>query len=302
MAQWNFRWNFNKGLYQPGENGNISFWLENIGESYIYAEKAWLNFDWQGNQAYYVDCKSQIGPNGSAYLGYINFNIPQMKTGILTYSVGLDIWEYNSYAQSWSKLDTWWTKPDHFIKSIPSPFYRTFVSRGIKPEDRVIGDPIVEMIKNWGFEATTVGIDKLTNTEQTDEAVRQEISSCECMIAIATRRYLDALKGLWRTLEWLHGETGIAYGLNKPLLILTEENLLLEGLPGYLVDQKKIPSITFNPLDLGAFQQKLDTVLPSFREWIASKKSDEFWNTLTKAALIFIFGAIFGSAIGSSKK
>jgi hypothetical protein len=38
------------------------------------------------------------------------------------------------------------------------PLHRVFLSRGLLIEDRAIGDPIAEMIREWGFETVTVGI------------------------------------------------------------------------------------------------------------------------------------------------
>jgi len=49
------------------------------------------------------------------------------------------------------------------------------------------------------------------------QKVNEEIRRANALIAIATPRYRDALKGLWGTLEWLHAEVGIAFGIDKPL-------------------------------------------------------------------------------------
>lgn len=35
-------------------------------------------------------------------------------------------------------------------------------------------------------------------------------------LAHATPGYMDALTGLWRGLEWLHAEVGIAFGVDRP--------------------------------------------------------------------------------------
>lgn len=94
-------------------------------------------------------------------------------------------------------IEPWWTEKEFFIKSIPRPFYRAFVSRGIRTEDRIITDPIIEMIKEWGFETTTIGIETAADLNQIDETVKLEIKKADCFIAVATRRYLDALSGIW---------------------------------------------------------------------------------------------------------
>lgn len=101
-----------------------------------------------------------------------------------------------------------------------------FVSRGLRQEDKAIGDPIVEMIREWGFETVTVGIEVKVPEEQVIQKIREEIRKADALIAIATPRYIDALTGIWKTLEWLHAEVGIAFGIDKPLLIQKTEGFL----------------------------------------------------------------------------
>jgi len=302
MDQWVLRWNFDKSVYQPGESGRIHFWLENTGSNHLHIEKTWLQFDWQGDQAYYSQVNRQVPPKNNYYLTSLQFDIPSKKAGMITYSVGLDFYEYISYTSQWQKLPQWWSGHKYFIKSIPMPYYRAFVSRGLKPEERIATNPIVEMIKEWGFGTRTVGIEVFSDPNLIDQATRDEIKRSDCFVAIATKRYLDALSGMWRTFEWLHGETGIAFGLDRPLLVIIEKGVVVEGLPGYLVSKGRYPSVEFDPLNTENFRGQLDAVMPSFRECIASKKSEEFWNAIARAVPLLILGGIFGYALGSSRR
>jgi hypothetical protein len=296
------RWNFDRGTYVPGSQGACSIWLENTGDTVLYAERVWLRFDWQLEKAFSQQCEMQIPPRNNFFLTSVAFDIPKTKAGTILYSMGVDLHEYDGKYGIWNKLPTWWSDRKFFIKSIPLPYFKAFVSRGIKPEDRLISDPIVEMIKEWGFNTITVGIEKTADPSLIDEVAKNEIRTSDCLIAIATGRYVDALTGLWRTLEWLHGETGIGFGLDKPLLLLKSDDVAVGGLPGYLADKGRQPVLSFNPLDLSSLQPHIDAVMPSFREWISSKKSQEFWNTIAGAGLLLLIGGIFGFAIGSSKK
>ena len=301
MSQWYVNWNFSNATYSPKENGSCTFWLENTGTSYLHVEQIMLQFDWQVEKAFFQNCSVQVPPNKKKYLTSLQFSVPQYSAGIIPYAIGLKILEYNQTSQNWAPIGPWWTNKEFFVKSIPKPFYRAFVSRGIRDEDRIITDSIVEMINEWDFETNTVGIETITDPKTIDEAVKLEIQNADCFIAIATRRYLDALSGMWRTLEWLHGETGIAYGLNKPLLIIAEDDIRLGGLPGYLVDKEKCPILHFNQFDLDSFRRRLDTSIQPFREWVSTKRSQEFWNTIGKAGLLLLAGGIVGYALGSSR-
>ena len=122
---------------------------------------------------------------------------------------------YEHVKGRWIDLGFYESDRQYFISIYSRPFYRIFVSRGLSIEDRSIGDPITEMIREWGFNTITVRIEKHAPEEQVPTKVREEIQKCDAIVAVATPRYLDALTGLWRTLEWLYSETGIAYGLNN---------------------------------------------------------------------------------------
>lgn len=302
MSQWRVNWNFNRGMFAPGSQGTCSFWLENTGNTVLYAERVWLRFDWQGDKASYQECKRQIPPNRNFFLTSLRFDVPKTRAGMIMYSVGVDLQEYNEVHKTWNKLPTWWTDRKFFIKSMPTPYFKAFISRGIRPEDKVVSDPIVEMIKEWGFETVTVGIEKIADRDLIDETVKNEIKTSDCLIAIATGRYIDAITGVWRTLEWLHGETGIAFGLDKPLLLLKPDDVTVGGLPAYLADKGRVPTLDFNILDLDSVGHHIDGIMPSLREWISSKRSQEFWNAIGTVGLLLLIGGIFGYAIGSSKK
>lgn len=131
---------------------------------------------------------------------------------------------------SWIDLGSYSSEKQYFISIYPTPFYRIFVPRGLAIEDRAIGDPIAEIIREWGFQTVTIGIEVVVPEEQVTTRAREEIKQSEGVVAIATPRFMDALTGTWRTLEWLHNEVGIAYGVDKPLLILKDRRVTLGGI------------------------------------------------------------------------
>ena len=187
----------------------------------------------------------------------------------------------------------------------PRPLYRVFVSRGLSIEDRVISDPIVEMIREWGFEAVTVGVEVEVPRELVARKVREEIMEADALIAIATPRHLDALTGLWKTLEWLHGEVGIAFGIDKPILILKDKRVDLGGLPSYLRFEH-VPIIEFDPYNLEELRVKPAIVMPGFREWIETKRRQKFFAALTNliciTSVIILVAGVVGFLIGTSRR
>jgi len=307
MGSWIIRWNFNKANYSPGERGLVSFWIENTGENPLYLSDLKLEFDFG---TYNLEPVSgMVLPRENKFLGSVWLSFPENVVGRKIYTLKYHMHEY--IGNNWINLGSYSSEKQYFIGVYPTPLYKVFVSRGLSSiEDRAIGDSIVEMIREWGFETVTVGIEVEVPEEQVPIRVREEIKSSDAVIAIATPRHLDALTGLWRTLEWLHGEVGIAFGINKPLLILKDKRVSLGGLPSYLTKLKWVPAIEFDPYNLDEVKRGLSSIMPGFREWIETKRRQEFFETLGKIVveglatlgLITIIGGIAGALLGSSKK
>ncbi|WP_168371300.1 hypothetical protein [Pyrodictium occultum] len=303
---WILRWAFDKSTYSPGDTATVSFWVENTGDNYLYFSDFEIEFDFGKYRINTV--AGAIPPRSNMYLGTARILLPKNVVGRKIFLIRHRVYEY--FSNTWVDRGIVEYERRYFLSIYPQPLYRVFVSRGLRTEDRVIGDPIVEMIKEWGFETVTIGVEVKVREEEVPQAVRREIARSDAVIAIATPRHLDALTGLWRTLEWLYSETGIAYGLNKPMLIIKDERVSLGGLPSYLTRYGNAPIIEFNPYKLDELRTKLATIMPGFREWIETKRRLEFFEALKKLAMfglamvgaIHILPGIVGALIGHSKK
>ena len=215
-----------------------------------------------------------------------------------------------SVGDYWTNLGSYQSDDQYFISVYPQPLYKVFLSRGLLIEDRVIGDPLAEMIREWGINTLTVGIEVQVPEFQVAQAVRQYIASSDGLIAIATPRSLDALTGLWRTLEWHHDEVGIGFGVDKPLLILQDRRVTLGGLPSYLNASGLAPVLEFDPFNVEELRYRLPTVMPGFRGWLQTHRRRDFYDSLAKVAVgglalvgvAKILAGIFGSSGGQSKK
>ncbi len=306
VGNWIIRWNFDKANYSPGEEAVVSFWMENTGETALYISDLELEFDFGR-----YDLKSISGavyPRENKFLGRARLLIPKDVVGRKIFRLRYRMYEFIN--DNWVDLGFFSSDKQYSISVYPRPLYRVFVSRGLSTEDRAIGDPIAEMIREWGFETVTVGIEVKVPEEQVPMKVREEIEKSHALIAIATPRFMDALTGLWRTLEWLHSEVGIAFGLDKPLLILKDRRVVLGGLPSYLSKVERVPTIEFDPYNLGELRARLSAIMPGFREWIETNRREEFFNALGKiivgglaaVGVIAIISGIVGTLFGSSKK
>lgn len=296
MANWELRWNFNRGAYNPGDSGWVSFWLKNTGDTHLYVSELWLQYEFQGEEGYQLKSSKQIPSKSDQYLSSIRFEIPREMTGIARYRVGYHLWGHEPSLDTWRDLGLMWSELKYYIYVKPTPIYRAFVARGRLPEDRLVGDEIVEMIQNWGFETYTVGINTPAEPEEKwPEIARGLIVTSDCLIAIATPRHLDALRSLWITLEASQGETGIAFGREKPILVIKDRRVTLGGLLGEL----NRFSTTFDPFDMEKLKQELGRIMPSFRESIVTKRRQDFLKTLVAVGVPLLIGGAVGRLLGS---
>lgn len=306
MGSCSLRWSFDKPHYSPGEGALVNFWLENNGITSLYLSSLELDF---GFGTYNLESiGGMVHSSRHIYLGNVNLLLPENVVGRQIFSLKYRLHEYIN--DDWIDLGLYHSDKQYFVSIYPTPLYRVFLSRGLSTEDRAIGNPIAETIREWGFETATVGIEVKTLEEQVPMKVREEIKKSDAVIAIATPRFMDALTGLWRTFEWYHNEFGIAFGIDKPLLILKDERVVLGGLPSYLADYEKTPLLEFNAYNLDEIKTGLSATMPSFREWIDTKRRQQFFKVLGRIAVgglavigaISIISGIIGTSFCSSKK
>lgn len=109
-----------------------------------------------------------------------------------------------------------------------------FLSCSVRPYDWPLVDAIEKkVLAPMGFRSFTIGRN-LSLAEQTDDAVRRLVTSCECLIGIATER-LSAIDRDFpeRTLSvatpYLLQETSMAFQSELPFLIFKTSNVTLQG-------------------------------------------------------------------------
>jgi len=304
MGNWIIRWNFDKPTYALGEQPIVSFWLENTGDTYLYLSNLELNFDFGTYD--FENIGGMVSQRENKFLGNVSLPLPINVVGRKIFTFRYFMQEYIN--DNWIALGSYQSDKQYFISVYPSPFYRVFVFRGLGIEDRAIGDPVAEMLREWGFETVTVGIEVKVPDEQIAMAVKGEVKRADGAIAIVTPRFTDAETGLRVTSEWCHNEIGISFGIDKPLLILKDRRVALGGLPSYL--PPSYPSIEFDPYNLDELRTGLSTVMPGFREWIETGRKQIFLESLKKIVVgglavsgaIAIVSGIIGALSGRSKR
>lgn len=151
------------------------------------------------------------------------------------------------------------------------------------------------MIREWGLFPITVGINISAPEFLTNEIINSEIQNSAGLIAIATPGILDENNHTYKTLEWLHSETGLAYAQHKPIMILKDRSVNLGGLASYLDPNTQLE---FNPTNLEELKVRLSPAMLWFRDSIEREHTEDFYKNLQNL-VIGGLAAIGGAALVS---
>ena len=283
-SPWIFEWKHSKEKYAPGERGLVDLWLTNNSHTNLTVKELLLFIDWlPEGKCLRLGVSKVVSSKSRTYLGKIIYEITSDVVGLRSYQVGIETEEYGTR-----------TAKPYGLVVVPATRYKAFLSRSLWDQDLAWGEQVRAMVEDWGFDCYTVGVEEDVSRPDTARVVRQRIVESDCLIAILSPR-AKTVDGLWRTLEWGHGETGIAYGIDRPLVILVDERVTLKGLPDYLTRFGEYPIIKYSeeegpePLKLHFAQ-----VLPKTREYIANSRRPNWIDILGKVVVAIGAAAIIG--------
>ena len=288
-----------KRVISPGETVHIRLDLHNPTTQHIHISNIETGIPWF-KKPLSMQPKLTIPPNQRMTLVAFNLQIPNYAVGQQKIRFYLHTWQYDSLLKKWLPPNWLPSEPPMEIWTVCHPRYRAFVSRSNRDYDRPVVEPIVTMIQQWGFETITMGINIFEEEpDKISQDILAEIIKADCLIGIATPRDLSALDGFWKTFTWLHSETTMAFTMEKPILVIADKGIRIEG----LIAQKYPPKVFFSQFDLPRLYSDLCYMMPSFRNWIKDKKRTEFYRALQKVIAGVAIGAfIFGAGYATGKE
>lgn len=274
-------------VHAPKEQLKIGLTVQNLSDTALYFSKVKIAPSWaeekEGIKLLESKDKEYLPARASMFLTEFNLTLPQ-KAGLYSMKFGLETWVYNSYTADWKNLGTLWTSDWGYIQVTPRPTYRVFVSRSLRLEDSPVADQIENMIKLWGFETITAGINRFSEDPmRIPDDINETIKKSDALIAICTPRDYSLQEKVYKTLPWIHIESTMAFESDKPLLFIVDERIKLEG----LLEFPKFPKVFYHPTRLEVLEHRLAIAMPGFRGWIADKRQQQFLDALIKAGIIF---------------
>jgi hypothetical protein len=280
---------FDRIFYSPADQAEISIYITNTGFTSLYISDILIQFDY----AIYTLSKTAnriITPQTNAFLGKHPLPLPENVVGRRLFKIKFRIQE--GISGYWQDRGFHQTSNYSFIIISPKPWYRVFVSRSTRTTDVSTGNAIKSMIEDWGFQTITVGIEVKVSDEEIPGRIKEEIRGANGVIAILTPRILDSITNLWKTLEWAHNEVGIAFGIDKPLLILKDRRVEVSGLPSFLKQQGQALFLEYDNSKLDHLRYNLALLIPTFRQWIENQNSQALLDTLRNLTIggLALFG------------
>ncbi|HYA85027.1 MAG TPA: hypothetical protein VEH06_16510, partial [Candidatus Bathyarchaeia archaeon] len=187
MNNYTVSWNFDKSSYSPGDGARINLWCENKGIRLLYMSEIAIEFDFGVYPLPQTVCGT-IKPGYREFLGTAYLQLPLDVVGVKTFKLRYTLFLYEDLIKSWNEFSDQRTG-EFFVCIFPKPLYDVFLSRGLRIEDRIMGDPIAELIREWGFNTITVGIEVEAPDNLVAFQVRKEIQqNAHATIVIATPR------------------------------------------------------------------------------------------------------------------
>ena len=293
----------NRVYYPSEEKVEINLFLYNFSESPVIFSNIEIVFDFRtyllNKEEFYVSPKSQSS------IKY-NFYLPSLEVGRKYFYIIYDLlYSSNNLWKKYERFTSTNTK-NYFIeisskREIANSQYIVFISRGLSAEDRTIGDFIAYNIRRWNFITRTVGIEVHATDQEASEKIKEEIKNANALIAIATPRNFNQLYQTWTTLDWLHSESAIGYGINKPLWIMQENGVELTALPKYLSKYGKAFHFLFTRKNELQIIEDINMLMPIFRESIKKDRIDTFFSELIEKGILVALGGLGGFFFGIKK-
>jgi len=92
------------------------------------------------------------------------------------------------------------------------------------------------------------------------EKIAEMIQTCDCLVAIVTRRTKVEAADAWVGPEWIQNEIGMAYQAKKPIAVFVEDGVDAKGLGRWVSDY-----VSFTRSDLGASAPNVIRYLTNLR-------------------------------------
>lgn len=187
---------------------------------------------------------------------------------------------------------------------VPTPV-KAFLSCSVRARDKALVDAIARMVTERGFHCHTIGRND-SRAAQADDAVKQLMDTCDCLIGIATTRHLA--HDVDRPSETLHlatpylvQEAGAAHQMGLPFVMFKVGDVVPQGITNRNLwfEVKETPSPSGKVLVRN--KAAMDAALGDlYAQALAKQKQrarNKVWNTVKNIATgtVAVVGGVYAA-------
>lgn len=277
---WNLMLTFDRDVAYPGEELDARALVINPNIVPIYLGKAYWKFSCHPNDfPKVIEINKIILPNTPTNVSNYKLIVPNILESQYDVEVSFDTLLWSPLSKTWVNFGRIVPDRKQSFSIIHTPRFRAFISRSNKQKDCPVVETILRIIKQWGFSTHTVGINECEyDINNAPERIKSEIGKADCIFAIASPRDYVALSK-FRTLTWLDNEVAIAFAYSKPIILVAQDNILLDG----LIATNKIPTIKYSLENFDTFLGILNYSMPIIRQHLSTVSYLNMLNNAIKA-------------------
>ena len=292
---WNMQVTLDRQVALPGEDIHLSFTLFNPLQVPLFIDAIqWNTSFYPPAQAVTQPVGKVVMPSSHDFLGSGLVRVPDVPDGQYRVDVAARTLVYTPVSQQWTDFGLVPLTVPATLLVVHTPRYRAFVSRSLRVEDRPVADAIVQVIQLWGFAAHTVGSNECeTAPRRLPERFLAEIVKADCLFGIGTTRDISALDHLARTLPWLNSESSFAFVAKKPLLLIVDQSVRLEG---FLASPDLTP-LRYDPANLPVTLGWLNAIMPLVRQAIERHTKTQAIMRQVEAEQVVAYGAFIAGTV-----
>jgi hypothetical protein len=290
---WNMRVTLDRQVAAPGETLYAQFTLANaLAEPMFIESITWNTNFYPVDQAVRQEVKKIIPPHGQEYLAAGTIRIPDVPSD--QYRIDVVARTLIYHGGDWVDLQIVPLTEGKTFLVAHTPRFRAFVSRSLRAEDLPVADAMLPVIQSWGFDTHTVGINEFeSDPAKLSERVLAEVVKADCLFAVATPRDISQLDHLVRAFAWLNSEASFAFAVKKPLLLLVDQSVKLEG----LLATPHLAPIRYDPANLPVFLGLLNVMMPFVRQAVAHHVQTQAIVQRAQAERVVAYGAFIAGTI-----
>lgn len=216
-SSWNvIKLNFSQERYLPCQEGSVTFTLKNTSNSDLYVYRVGIQPEWMNGEWRTIDPRILLYPLEEKQFS-IAFEIPELPLGEYAIRFGIEGQHLPSTGETASELQTRWSEPTYIHVKNPRTGYKIFISHSIK--DMYLIRPLKNYLDNYGIDPI-IAEDQREPGSYLPEKFEQLIRESHFFLGILTKNSIKS--------DWVIHETNYALKINKPSILLVDEDAPVE--------------------------------------------------------------------------